>query len=446
MTRSLAELSWSEAPKMVVTPPGPRAKEILEKDRENIAQLFMYPGMIPAVWDSARGATVRDVDGNTYIDFTAGWHAASTGHCHPRVIQAIKAQMDNLINTAGWATELRYKAAEKIASICPSPLKKCLFGTTGTDAVELAVKMARKFTKKHDIISLHTHYHGRGYIAGPLSGQMCLDKDFGPYPSGVIHVPSPFCYRCPFKQKYPDCDLLCVDYYENVIEQESNDDVAAVILEPWARIGGTPVGYLPKLKKLCEKHSILLIADEITCGMGRTGKWWYSNHENVVPDILLTAKGLGSGFFGSAAVSRREIVDVMPEGCFTASFPGNPMSSAAIIATQDVMKEERIVENAAQVGDYIHKRLLEMKEEHEAIGYVNCKGLELYIEFVSDRKTKEKMLPPEIVRICRTALERGLLTYGIGWFTPPLVLTREQAEKGLNILGEAIKETEKKAI
>jgi len=444
MTGSLAELSWPDAPKIIVTPPGPKAKEIMKRDKEKVgSQIYLYPGTTPMVWESARGATVKDVDGNIYIDLTGGWHAASTGHCHPRVVQSIQEQIGKLINAAGWATELRYKAAEKMVSVCPSPLEKCIFGTTGTDAVELGIKMARRFTKKHDIISLHTHFHGRGYAAGAASGARCINKDFGPYPSGFLYAPSPYCYYCSFKQEYPDCGLLCVDYLEDVINHESDYDVAAVILETWARDGGTPKGYLSKLKKLCEKHGILLIADEITCGTGRTGKWWYCDHENVVPDILLAAKGITSAFPGSVVVSRSELIDKMPPSCFTTSYSTNPISFAAMIATIDVMKEEKIVENAAKVGDYISKRLHEMQEEHELIGFVNSKGMEIYIEFVSDRKTKKKAML-EMARILRIAYERGILTYGSGWFTPPNVLTHEQAEKALNIIEDATKEVEKK--
>lgn len=444
MSRGLSELSWPDAPKILVTPPGPKAREILEKDKQKVgSHIYLYPGMIPVVWESARGATVRDVDGNIYIDLTAGWHAANTGHCHPRVVQSIKEQMEKLVNAAGWATELRYKAAEKVLSVCPSPLDKCIFATTGTEAVELAIKMARRFTKKHDIISLHTHFHGRGYAAGPASGSQCINKDFGPYPSGFLHAPSPYCYYCSFKQEYPSCDFLCVNYIEEVIFNESDYDVAAIILEPWARVGGTPQGYLSRLKKLCEKHGILLIADEITCGSGRTGRWWYCDHENIVPDILLAAKGITSGFPGSVVISKREIIDKMPPSCFTSSYSANPMTLAAIISTIDVMRDEKIVENAAFVGDYISKRLREMHEKHEIVGFVNSKGLEIYIEFVSDRKTKKRAML-EMAMIFLKAYQRGVLTYGSGWFTPPCVLTQEQAEKAFNIIEEAVTEVEKK--
>lgn len=461
---NLADLSFPEAPKIVAKPPGPKSIEVLKKVNQYVPHHvyerrsgvptivkstkgwvntpYIFQAITsPIVWDTGRGATIRDVDGNIFIDFSAGWHAASTGHSHPKVVQAVKEVIDNLVNTDSWSFELQAVAAKKFVEIAPKGLNKTFFQCSGTEAVEQACKLARFVTKKTEIISLHYHYHGSGYLASSLTGFPQV-RDFGPYPAGVLHAPTPYCYRCSFKQEYPKCDFLCLDYVDEVIKAESPKNMAAVILEPWSRHGGTPEGYLARLKEICEENNILLIADEITCGFGRTGKWWACDWEGVVPDILCSAKGLSSGFPASAVIASAEMMDQLPSGCQASSFGMGPISCAAVSATIDVMKEMKLVENAAVVGNYVKKRLLEMKEDHKLIGNVVSKGLEPMLELVKDRKTKEPAIE-ETKKVFTKALEKGLLTYETGWWTPPLVLTRKLAEKGLDILEESISEVER---
>lgn len=441
---SFKELSYPDAPKIVVKPPGPKASDIIKKVNQYVPTQIYIPGkryFPPAVWESARGSTVRDVDGNIFIDFTAGWHATNTGHSHPKVIQAIKEATEKFLNTACWPFELRYEAARKVIEIAPKGLNRTYFKASGSLAVQEACKLARLFTKKTDIISLHHHWHGVGYLASHISPGNHV-KDFGPLAGGVLHAPTSYCYRCSFRQEYPKCDLLCANYIEEVIKTESVNNVAAVILEPWARYGGTPDGYLARLKKICEENEVLFIADEITCGFGRTGKWWACDWEKVTPDILLTAKGLSSGFPNAAVIASEKMTKQLPEMSQATSFSMNPVACAAVSVTIDVAKEMNIVQNAALVGDYMKKRLLEMKEDHNLIGNVAAKGLNIRLDLVKDRKTKKPAVE-ETGKVFRRAFEKGLLTYGGEWWTPPLVLTKDLAGKGLDILEESLKRVER---
>jgi len=448
MGQSLAELSYSDAPKIVVKPPGPKATEIMEKLLKYVPQhLYDLPSFPFTVWDSQRGATMRDVDGNIFIDFTGGMHTASTGYCHPKVVQAIAEITAKLAQASSGQTAIRVEAARKLLKIIPSGMRnkcKTFFQSSGTEAVEAMTRIARFFTKKTNIISLHHHYYGRGQIAATMTGPAlaCLFKGFGPYPSGALHAPTPYCYRCSFGQIYPGCDLLCADYLQEVIKTESApDDVAGLILEPWARWGGTPKGYLTRVKEICEENEMLLLCDEITCGFGRTGKWWACEWENVTPDIMTTAKGLTSGYGGSAVVAPNEMLEILPPGSQIQTYAMQPLTCASVSATIDVMKEMNIVQNAARVGDHILKRLTEMKEEHELIGNVWGRGLHFGVDLVKNRKTKEPARE-EGHQILVKAFEKGLNNFGVGWSTPPLILTRELAEKALDILEESIKEVE----
>ncbi len=393
MKHNLAELSYPEAPKIVIKPPGPKSLEITKKIDEYSPKRMRMS--VPCVWESAKGATVKDVDGNVYIEFGAGFHAASTGFCHPVIIQAVKDQLDKMsVPPAQFDVEARYYAAKKITSICPPGLNNAMLATSGTESVETAVKFARLYTKRKDIISLHRHYHGKGFLATKLTG---THGPYGPYANGVLHGPSPYCYRCPFKLEHPDCDLVCADYINEVIANESKGgvyggkhNVAALIMEPLARVGGTPKGYLTKIKKICSENEVLFIADEVTCGSGRTGKWWMCDWENVIPDMLVIGKGASSGIPSSILVTTKEITEEMPIGINEGNTWGmNPIQCAAISATIDVMIEEKMLENALSVGNYFTKRLAEMKEDHAIIGDVQSFGLNTAIELVKDRKTKE---------------------------------------------------------
>lgn len=444
MKEKFSELSFPDAPKIIVKPPGPRAREIIAKDNQYIPHVFSYG--LPIVWEQGKGATLRDVDGNIYIDFTAGWHVTNAGHCHPKIVGALKEQAEKLQNCNSDVHELRYLAAKKLSEISPRGLKKSVFLSTGSDAAEAGVKIARKYTKKSHIIAGFDSFHGRTLGAAAFSGGSRI-KDFGPYAPGILYAPPPSCYRCLFGQTYPDCGLLCLDFIEKeVIRRAPANDVAAVLIEPFPGSCSMPDTYIPALKELCEKHDFLLIAEEVASGMGRTGKMFAVEHWNTTPDILCVDKGLANGVPVSAVIARDELWEesLWEHGEMVTTYGMNPLSCAAAIATINVMVQEKIPENAAMVGEHMLKRMREMMDEHELIGDVRGKGLRLAIELVKDRKTKEPLLntvasPQEEGRkIFIKSFENGLYSYPYPKWTPPLVLTCSQANRGLDIFEDAL--------
>ncbi len=441
----LNTLGYPEAPKIVVTPPGPRSKEIFQKIQTVIPQQVygMFPERpVNIIWESAKGDTVRDVDGNVYIDLTAGYHTTSTGHCPPQVIEAVSNAASKLINTASWSHELRYEAAKKILNINPSTLNRVVIGGgSGFEATLGAVRAARLFKKCDDVIVLYQHFGS----SSPLRHRPYPENWYSGPAAGYGHVlmaPAPDCYHCPFKMEYPDCGIYCAEFIEQIIKVQSQNNTAAVMLEPWPRRVGAPEGYLAKLRKICDDNDILMIADEIVMGMGRTGKWWACEWENVVPDIRTSAKGLTSGFQGNAIISSEEILNALPIGSQVHSFCTNPMTCAAIVSTIDLIQELDLVNNAHTVGELIRKRLLEMQSEHEMIGAVTCKGLSVGMTIVKDKTSREVDLETT-TKVFVKLFQKGVLNYGRSWVSPPLCLTKEHAIKAMDLLEESIQEVEK---
>jgi 4-aminobutyrate aminotransferase-like enzyme len=242
--------------------------------------------------------------------------------------------------------------------------------------------------------------------------------------------------------EYPECSIYCAEFIEQVIRKQSHNNTAAIILEPWARYHGTPKGYLKKLRKVWDDNGVLLIADEITCGLGRTGKWWACNWENMIPDILCTAKGLTSGFQGNAIVASEEIVTTLPPGSQIHSYAANTLTCAAIISTIDLIIELDLVINVHVVGELIRKRFLEIQSEHEMIGSVNCKGFNVGVTIVKDKASKEIDMEAT-TKVFTKWFKKGVLNYGFSWTTLPLCLTKEHTEKAIDLLEESINEVEK---
>jgi 4-aminobutyrate aminotransferase/(S)-3-amino-2-methylpropionate transaminase len=408
----------------------------------------------PVVLAEGKGATIRDVDGNQYIDFTSGVLVSNTGHSHPKVVRAVQRQAERLLNCFDIAHDLRYKLLEVLASITPGNLKKFLLVNTGAEAVESAVKLARFYKRKHEIISFHGAFHGRTHLALSLSGLTSYHKQgFGPSAVGILHAPYAYCYRCSFKLEYPSCGLCCVDYLEHVVAYESVGDVAAVVVEPIQGTSGAitpPDEYFPKLKKFCEEHDMLLIIDEVQTGFGRTGKMFAIEHWGVIPDIICVAKGIASGVPMGAMIAPPEIMDSWGPGKHTSTFGGNPLACAAALASIEVLLEEELHEKAKKMGNYMMKRLNNMSSQIPIIGEVRGKGLSIGVELVTDRATKNpaKKEAEEVVSKC---FKRGLLMYTAGFWSntlrivPPLTITSELADKALAILEKSLKEVGRKA-
>jgi 4-aminobutyrate aminotransferase len=442
----------ADYPKIVVTPPGPKARELVKKDERFISP--SYVRFYPLVIESGKGCIVRDVDGNEYIDFNSGLACLNVGHNHPKVIEAIKKQCDRFLhysNTDFYYSEV-ITLAEKLAEITPGNFeKRVYFGNSGTEAVEAAIKLAKWHTRKQLFIGFINAFHGR--TIGSLSftaSKPTQRRYFFPLMPGVNHVPYPYCYRCPFKQTYPDCHYWCVDFIDEFVLQKyaPPEDVAAIVFEPIQGEGGyviPPPEYFQRLKKLADKYGILLIDDEVQSGIGRTGKWFAIEHWNVEPDVICSAKALASGLPLGATIAKAKIMDWVG-GSHASTFGGNPLSCVAAIAVIGAIKEERLLENATKQGTYILKRLEELKEKSEIVGDVRGKGLMIGVEFVEDKDSK-KPAPQKTNEIMMRSWKRGVavITCGISTLRimPPLNITRELVDTGLEIIEDVVKEVEK---
>jgi len=442
----------SAYPKIIVTPPGPKARELVKKDENVISP--SYVRFYPLVVESGRGCTVRDVDGNEYIDFNSGLVCLNVGTNHPKVVAAIKNQCDRFLhysNTDFFYAEV-VNLGEKLAEITPGNFdKKVYFGNSGAESVEAAVKLAKWHTRKQRFISFISAFHGRTIGALSFTASKPTQKRyFFPLMPGVTHVPYPYCYRCPFKLTYPDCHYWCIDFIDEFILQKyvPPEEVAAILLEPIQGEGGyvvPPPGYFQRLKKLADKYGILLIDDEVQAGMGRTGKWFAIEHWGVEPDILCSAKALASGLPLGATIAKSKVMDWVG-GSHASTFGGNPLSCVAANAVIDVIREERLLENATVQGAYIMKRLEELKQQTEIIGDVRGKGLMIGMEIVENKETK-KPAPKKAAEIMKRSWKRGVAVITCGVSTiriaPPLNITKELVDSALGIIGDVVKEVEK---
>jgi len=441
-------------PKIVVTPPGPKARDLVKKDERLISP--SYGRFYPLVVDSGKGCIIRDVDGNEYIDFNSGLVCMNVGHNHPRVVAAIKNQCDRFLHYSN--TDFFYKEtldiAERLVEITPgSDEKKVYFGNSGAEAIEAAIKLAKWHTRRQLFIGFISAFHGRTVGALSLTASKPTQKrHFSPLMPGVTHVPYPYCYRCPFKLTYPECHYWCVDFIDEYVLQKyvPPEDTAAVVVEPIQGEGGyvvPPPEYFQRLKKIIDKYGLLLIDDEVQCGMGRSGKWFAIEHWNVEPDILCTSKALASGLPLGATVAKAKVMDWVA-GSHASTFGGNPLSCVAASAVIDTIKEEKLLDNAAKQGAHIMKRLGELKEQCEIVGDVRGKGLMIGMEIV-ENKTSKKPAPQKVSEIMTRSWKRGISVISCGASTirvaPPLVITRELVDAALDIIEDVTRQVEKEA-
>ena len=441
-------------PKIVVSPPGPKAREMVKRDESLVSP--SYARFYPLVIDSGKGCIVKDVDGNEFIDFNSGLVCLNVGHSHPKVVAAIKKQCDRFLHYSN--TDFYYDEvidlAGKLAEITPGDFKKKVyFGNSGAEAIEAAVKLAKWHSRRQLFIAFISAFHGR--TIGALSftaSKPTQRRYFFPLMPGVTHVPYPHCYRCPFKLAYPECHYWCVDFIDEYVLQKyvPPEDTAAILYEPIQGEGGyvvPPPEYPKRLKKLADKYGLLFIDDEVQAGMGRTGKWFAIEHWDVEPDIICSAKGLASGMPLGAIVANAKVMD-WAGGSHASTFGGNPLSCAAALAVIDTIKEEKLLENAAKQGAYIMKRLEELKARSEIVGDVRGKGLMIGLEIVEDKKSK-KPAPEKVKEIMMRSWKRGVAVITCGTSTiriaPPLVITRELVDSALDIIEDTVKEVEKEA-
>src|SRR5580704_2621075 len=418
------QITELKLPQLLTSLPGPKAKKIVELDHQFVSP--SYTRDYPLVAKFGRGATIEDVDGNTFLDFAAGIAVVATGHCHPEVVAAIQKQAAELMHMSG--TDFYYpnmsELAQKLASIAPG--------------------------KDEKLVAFHGAFHGRTMGALSLTASRAVQrKGFGTLLSGVFHMPYPDTYRGTYGIRPEHASADCLSYLENELfrRRVDPDEVAGIFIEPIQGEGGylpAPADFLQGLQRICRKYGILLVADEVQSGMGRTGKWWASDHAGIEPDIICTAKGIASGMPLSAIIARADVMNWVP-GAHASTFGGNPVCIVASLATIGLL-ERNYIANAAQMGEFIRGLTADWTTRHKIVGEVRGKGLMIGIEIVRDQKTKERA-PDLRNRLVQMAFHKGLLILGSGdttlRFCPPLLIDEEQAEFAVRTVDACITEIER---
>ena len=436
-------------PKIRTALPGPNAKRVLESDQTYISP--SYTRSYPLVAKTGRGIVVTDVDGNEFFDFSAGIAVTSTGHCHPDVVAAIQRQASQLIHMSG--TDFYYENMVELASRLSkiAPMRgphKIYYGNSGAEAIECALKLARYHTKRQNVIAFFGAFHGRTMGALSLTASKPQQRRrFAPLVPGVTHVRYPDVYRgcVGGAQEAEKFALGCARFIEEKLFKTTlpPEEVAAIFVEPVQGEGGyvvAPTVFMQELRRICDRHGILLVVDEVQSGVARTGKWWAVEHTGVEPDIICMAKGIASGMPLGVTMSRAEVMDWVP-GSHASTFGGNPVAIAAALATLDVIERENLLENSAKVGSHVLSRMADWTSRHELVGDVRGRGLMIGVDIVKDKATKEYGAA-ERDRIVEMAFERGILFLGCGpssiRLCPPLIVTKEEADVAVDVLEECI--------
>ena len=412
---------------------------------------YMITSMVasfePVSVEEARGCVIRDTEGREYLDCFSGIAVCNAGHVHPKIVEAARRQLDKFIHCCSYVyyNPLAAELARKLAQVTPGALQKSFFGNSGAEALEGAMRLAKQFTKRTELICLTMSFHGRTVGTLSITGNYGRKKGTGPYLSGIAFAPAPYCYRCPFKLKYPQCGIACAEFLEHVFRFQTAGSVAAFIAESVLGEGGIivpPPEYFKIAMEIVREKGALFIADEVQSGFGRTGKLFAIEHYDVEPDIMCMAKGIANGFPLGAFIARPDIAKAFTPGDHLSTFGGNPVSCAAAIANIDVMFEEKLPEKAKVRGDELMNRLVEFKNKYPLVGDVRGKGLMIGIELIKDKdKTPASEEARQIRQLCR---EAGVLIGTGGVFgnvlrlQPPLVLTAEEGQKALDTLDKAL--------
>jgi len=450
-TAVLSEIAENAAlPRLIAPVPGPNAARIIAEDDRLLSP--SYTRSYPLVVKRGRGCRIEDVDGNEFLDFTAGIAVTSTGHCHPEVVKAIQYQAAELIHMSG--TDFYYEQmtalAARLSAIAPmAGPHRFYYGNSGAEAVECALKLARYHTKRQNIISFVGCFHGRTMGALSLTASKTQQKRrFAPFVPGVTHVPYPYAFRgCEgdTEEEREALGLSCARYIEDRLFKTMlpPEEVAAIIVEPIQGEGGyvvAPDSFLREIRNICDRHGILMIVDEIQSGVGRTGKWWAIEHAGVEPDIVCVAKGIASGMPLSVCMSKAHIMDWVP-GSHASTYGGNPVCIAAALATLNVIEREG-VQNAATVGAAMLERMKTWVAKYPNVGEVRGRGLMIGLELVKDKESKTPTGGLRDHITDKLAFDRGLLLLGCGETTirlcPALIVTQEEADAALDILEECI--------
>jgi len=441
---------WArDAPKLKTGIPGPKSKAIIDKDRQYVSHA--YDRLFQFTMKKASGSAIMDADGNVYLDFSAGISVLNAGWSNPKVTRAIQEQAEELVhslaNDAYFDKEAEF--AELLSKISPGgALGSTFFGNSGAEGVEAAVKLSRYYTKRGEHIVFMGSYHGRVGNALAMASRVKYKYGHGPFAPGVFFTPFPYCYRCWFKHEYPSCGMLCMDYLEKAVLEFGgpSGNVASIIAEPVQGEGGyidPPKEFMPRLREICDARGILLVADEVQSGLGRAGEIWACNVSGVVPDILITGKALGGGIPLGAIVAKHSIMDAWRPGSHSSTFGGNGISMAAGLAHVREILDNNLHERAQILGQHAMKRFNELRDKYDIIGDVRGRGLMIGIEMVKSKKMKEPLYVPQLQGI---AWRKGLMMITAGMFgnvfriAPPLIISKEQLDRGIDIFEESVAE------
>lgn len=426
--------------------PGPRSAEFLATSIK--VEPLCSADQTPFVWDHGMGVRVWDVDGNEYIDFTSGVLVTNVGHSHPHYVKAIQDQAARLMNCYSFFTAERITASERMVKTLPDNLDRIFMLSTGSEATEAALRVARRFTKKQEVLSFYGAFHGRTYGAMSVSGSMSTRREFGSPVPGNISAPYGYCYRCVYGKTYPECEFHCLKSLDRIIASTSSGDLGTVIVEPYQGSAGfifPPDGWLKALEEWAVERNLVFIIDEVQSSFGRTGKLYAIEWEDIHPNMLCLGKGMGSGIPASGLAAESRIFEAMHSGELSSTWGGNPIASAATIAVLEIMENDKLPENARKMGEYMKPMLLDLQRKYPCIGDVRGKGLVQGLEIV--KSADDNTPAPELTRkIVLAAAERGLILGKVGLYgnvirlAPPLVIQQEEIELAVDILDAAIGE------
>jgi 4-aminobutyrate aminotransferase-like enzyme len=447
-TLQWAKVDLNQYPNIIIKPPGPKSNEVHSRTAKYMKGFSGQVKLFPVAFDSGKGCILKDVDGNEYIDFSSGIYVTNLGHCHPKVTEAVQKWANKLMNAHDFSSPVKMALMEKMAEVLPSNLKGFQLYDSGTTAVEAGLRVARAATGKHEFISCFMDFHGKSY--GSVSLAQIRSSCYGPTRAPGFHmVPRPDPYRPIWTQADGRIDTdAYISFFEKYIDEATAGQVCAFVLEPVQGWGGSifpPDDFFVKLRRLCDKRGLLLFADEVLTGAGRTGKWCAMEHWNTRTDITTLGKGFGNGFPVTALCVDENIADAVENVSASTSYGGNPMACAAALASIEVIQEENLLEYCTALGEYCLKIMNEMKERHPIVGDVRCKGALMGIELVKDRETKEPFTEAGKF-VYQNAFRNGLAWIPAGHIlrmSPPIVMDFDTAAKGLELIENAIAAAEK---
>lgn len=432
----------SERPPLQV--PGPHSGDLIA--RWERVEGAVTGHQAPVAWERASGVTVWDADGNEYLDWTSGVLVTNVGHAHPRLVAAIQDASGDLLNSYEFPTRRRVEAGEALLAHLPDHLDRCFFLTTGSEAVEAAMRLMKRHSGAYEVIGFHGAFHGRTAASAALGGLPVTKRGFGPTMPGVIQVPYPYAYRSPVAGGPAELVDYCMDRLDEAVRANSTGSLAGLIVEPYLGTAGfifPPEGYLAELQNWARQRGILFGTDEVQSGYGRTGRMWAFEWDGLQPDVVAIGKGLGSGYPVSAIAARADLFGALERGDMSSSMGGNPVSSAAVTEVLRIMDDEQLVDNAFKMGAVMLERLREVQDRSAFVGDVRGRGLVMGLEIVADKRTKEPSRPVTLQLLDRAAA-RGLLIGAVGMFgnvvrvAPPLCITEAEVHESVDRLAAAL--------